>query len=95
MQLLTTIWIHNNIGIGVLDTTDIPHSENICILIVFLNVIYLNGDILEVGSPRAINHSTVPVNRSTVPCPAELDGSTSWRAAHKTVMKEAAIEGSS
>ena len=61
----------------------------------FLNIVYQDRDILEVVSPRAINDSTIGVQLSIVPLPAELYGSISWVAAHKAVVKEGAIERSS
>ena len=73
----------------------ILHSKYISVLITFLNIVYQDRDILEVVSPRAINDSTIGVQLSIVPLPAELYGSISWVAAHKAVVKEGAIERSS
>ena len=73
----------------------IPHSKYISVLIVFLNIVYQDGDILEVVSPRAIYLGTIRVQLSIVPLPAELYGSISWVAAHKAVVKKGSIERSS
>ena len=73
----------------------IPHCKYISVLIVFLNIVYQDGDILEVISPRAINDGTIGVQLPIMPLPAELYGSISWVAAHKAVVKEGAIERSS
>ena len=73
----------------------IPHSKYISVLIMFLNIVYQDGDILEVVSPRAIYLGTIGVQLSIVPLPAKSYGSISWVAAHKAVVKKGAIERSS